>query len=116
MEVERLVSAFECGKILNPRNLQAQVDGCVIQGLGAALSEEIRFAEGQLLNGSFSRYPVPRFRGVPPMETILLDRPDIEPAGAGETPIIAVAPALANAVFAATGLRARSLPLRAGEG
>ena len=112
VEVERLVSAFECGAILNPRNLQAQVEGCVIQGLGAALSEEIRFAGGQLLNGSFSQYPVPRFRGVPPMETVLLDRPDIESAGAGETPIIAVAPALANAVFAATGQRMRSLPLR----
>ena len=112
LEVERLVSAFECGAILNPRNLQAQVDGCVIQGLGAALSEEIRFANGQLLNGSFSQYRVPRFRDVPPMETVLLDRPDIEAAGAGETPIIAVAPALANAVFAATGQRLRSLPLR----
>jgi isoquinoline 1-oxidoreductase len=112
LEVERLVSAFECGAILNPRNLQAQVEGCVIQGLGAALSEEVRFANGQLLNGSFSQYPVPRFRDVPPMETALLDRPDIEPAGAGETPIIAVAPALANAVFAATGQRLRSLPLR----
>ena len=112
VEVERLVSAFECGAILNPRNLQAQVEGCIIQGLGAALSEEIRFAEGQLLNGSFSQYPVPRFRDVPPMETLLLDRPDIEPAGAGETPIIAVAPALANAVFAATGQRKRTLPLR----
>ena len=112
VEVERLVSAFECGAILNPRNLQAQVEGCIIQGLGAALSEEIRFARGRLLNGSFSRYPVPRFRDVPPMETVLLDRPDIESAGAGETPIIAVAPALANAVFAATGQRRRSLPLR----
>ena len=112
VEVERLVSAFECGAILNPRNLQAQVEGCVIQGLGAALSEEIRFANGRLLNGSFSRYLVPRFRDVPPMETVLLDRPDIKSAGAGETPIIAIAPALANAVFAATGQRRRSLPLR----
>ncbi len=112
VDVERLVSAFECGAILNPRNLQAQVEGCVIQGLGAALSEEVRFASGQLLNGSFSQYPVPRFRDVPPMETVLLDRPDIESAGAGETPIIAVAPALANAVFAAKGQRVRSLPLR----
>ncbi len=112
IEVERLVSAFECGAILNPRNLQAQVEGCVIQGLGAALSEKIRFADGGLLNGSFSQYPVPRFRDVPPMETVLLDRPDIESAGAGETPIIAVAPALANALFAATGQRRRSLPLR----
>ena len=112
IEIERLVSAFECGAILNPLNLQAQVEGCVIQGLGPALAEEIRFADGKLLNGSFSRYPVPRFRDVPPMETVLLDRSDIEPAGAGETPIIAVAPALANAVFAATGERIRSLPLR----
>ncbi|MCY4595861.1 MAG: molybdopterin-dependent oxidoreductase [Bryobacterales bacterium] len=112
IEVERLVSAFECGAIINPRNLQAQVEGCVIQGLGAAMSEEIRFEGGQLLNGSFSQYPVPRFRDIPPMETVLLDRPDIESAGAGETPIIAVAPALANAVFAATGQRMRSLPLR----
>ncbi len=116
VEVERLVSAFECGAILNPRNLQAQVEGCVIQGLGAALSEEIRFAGGRLLNGSFSRYRVPRFRDVPPMETVLLDRPDLPSAGAGETPIIAVAPALANAVFAATGGRMRSLPLRGAAG
>lgn len=112
IEIERLVSAFECGAILNPTNLQAQVEGCIIQGLGPVLSEEIRFAGGQLLNGSFSRYPVPRFRDVPPMETVLVDRPDIEPAGAGETPIIAVAPAVANAVYAATGQRIRSLPLR----
>ena len=112
VEVERLVSAFECGAILNPRNVQAQVEGCVIQGLGAALTEEIRFEGGRLLNGSFSRYRVPRFRDVPPMETVLVDRTDIDSAGAGETPIIAVAPALANAVFAATGERQRSLPLR----
>lgn len=113
IEVERLVTAFECGAILNPGNLKAQVEGCVIQGLGAALTEEIRFAKGRLLNGLFSQYQTPRFRDTPPMETILLDRPDLASAGAGETPIIAVAPALANAVFAATGERRRSLPLRA---
>ncbi len=112
VEVERLVSAFECGKILNPLNLRAQVDGAIIQGLGPALMEEVRFENGRLLTGSFSSYPVPRFRDVPPMETILLDRPDLAPAGGGETPIIAVAPALANAVADATGRRVRSLPLR----
>ena len=112
VQVERIVSAFECGAILNPGNLRAQVEGCINQGLGPALTEEIRFAAGQLLNGSLSRYPVPRFRDIPPMETILLDRPDIAPSGAGETPIIAVAPALANAVFAATGQRRRRLPLQ----
>jgi len=113
VEVERLVSAFDCGTILKPGNLRAQIEGCVIQGLGAALTEEIRFAGGKLLNGLFAQYPLPRFQSTPPMETVLLNRPDIPSAGAGETPIIAVAPALANAVFAATGQRMRSLPLRA---
>jgi nicotinate dehydrogenase subunit B len=112
IEVERMVTAFECGAVLNPRNLEAQVEGCVIQGLGAALTEEIRFAGGKLLNRGFGSYRVPRFADIPSMETALLDRRDLEPAGAGETPIIAVAPALANALYAATGRRARSLPLR----
>lgn len=112
VEVERMVVAFECGKILNPLNLKAQVDGCVIQGLGGALIEEVRFRNGKLLTAKLANYPVPRFRDVPPIETILLDRPDLPPAGAGETPIIAVAPALANAVKSATGNRVRSLPLK----
>lgn len=68
-----------------------------------------------ILNGSLAHYRVPRFSDVPPIEVILLDRRDVPPAGAGETPLIAVAPALANAIFAATGNRIRSMPLlRAG--
>jgi len=59
---------------------------------------------------------VPRFRDVPKTEIILLDRKDLEPAGAGETPIIAVAPAIANALFQATGKRVRSMPIRAPRG
>jgi CO/xanthine dehydrogenase Mo-binding subunit len=111
--VKQLTAAFECGAILNPANLKAQVDGSLIQGLGGALTEEIAFRNGQLENGRFSRYKVPRFRDVPPIETILVNRPDLEPAGAGETPIVAVAPAIANAFFSATGKRARSMPVRA---
>ncbi len=105
-------AAFECGRILNPSNLHAQVAGAVIQGLGGALTEEIRFEGGKLTNGSFAKYRVPRFRDVPPLTITLLDRKDLDPAGAGETPIIAVAPAIAAALFNATGERARSLPLR----
>lgn len=103
--------AYECGAIMNPSNLRAQVEGAIIQGLGGALSEEIQFEGGKLLNGSFAKYPVPRFRDVPPIELTLLDRRDLPPAGAGETPIIAVAPAIAAAWFDATGERARSLPI-----
>jgi isoquinoline 1-oxidoreductase len=80
-------------------------------GLGAALFEAVHFADGRILNASLSQYRVPRFTDVPPIDVVLLDRPDADPAGAGETPIVAVAPAIANAIFAACGTRIRSLPL-----
>ena len=110
-----IVEAFECGPILNPANLRAQVEGCIMMGLGPALREEIQFRGGRLANGRFGSYRVPRFRDLPKAEVILLDRKDLEPAGAGETPIIAVAPAIANAVFHATGRRVRSMPMGAAQ-
>jgi isoquinoline 1-oxidoreductase len=103
--------AYECGAILNPSNLRAQVEGSIIQGLGGALWEQMDFDSGQLRNGSFAQYRVPRFRDVPPLEIALLDRRDLPSVGAGETPLIAVAPALAGAIFDLTGERRRALPL-----
>lgn len=108
-----ICQAYECGAILNPAGLKQQVEGAIIQGLGAALREELQFENGKLLNGSFARYRVPRFKDVPKITLEFLDRKDLEPVGAGETPIIAVAPAMANAMFAAAGERVRSMPLRA---
>lgn len=108
-----ICEAFECGAVLNPANLQAQVEGCIIMGLGAVLREQLLFASGRVTNPKFSAYRVPRFRDVPKMDIVLVDKRDAEPVGAGETPIIAVAPAMANAVFAATGQRVRSLPFPA---
>jgi isoquinoline 1-oxidoreductase len=110
--VTEVCEAFECGPILNPANLESQVQGCIVMGLGGALTEEIEFRDGRLLNPRFSRYRVPRFRDVPRIDVHLVENRDIPPAGGGETPIIAVAPAIANAVFAATGVRLRSMPLR----
>jgi isoquinoline 1-oxidoreductase len=107
-----IVQAFECGPILNPAGLRSQVEGAIMMGLGPALREEIQFKAGRLTNGSFADYSVPRFRDVPKVDLIFLDRKDLEPAGAGETPIIAIAPAIANAVFDATGKRVRSMPIR----
>jgi isoquinoline 1-oxidoreductase len=80
-------------------------------GLGGALFEAIDFADGKILNPSFSDYRLPRFRDAPQLETILLDRKDLPSAGAGETPIIGIAPAVGNAIFAATGIRLRSMPM-----
>jgi isoquinoline 1-oxidoreductase len=111
VRVVRLVTAFECGAIVNPDGLRNQVIGANIQGLGGALFEAIEFEHGRIANPRFSRYRVPRFRDIPEIEAVLLDRKDIAPAGAGETPIMAVAPAIGNAIFNATNQRLNNLPL-----
>lgn len=111
VKIERVVTAFECGTIVNPDGLKNQVEGAIIQGLGGALFEAIEFENGKVLNPRFSHYRVPRFSDVPTLETVLLDRKDLPSAGAGECPIVALAPAISNAIFKATGIRLRSLPL-----
>ena len=110
-QVTRIVAAYDCGAIINPHNLRNQVEGAIVQGLGAALFEQIEFANGRILNPNFADYRVPRFGDIPPIEIVLLDRKEIASAGAGETPIVAIAPAIGNAIFQATGVRLRSLPL-----
>ena len=115
IKVVDIVQAFECGAIQNPANLRAQVEGCIIMGLGGALSEEIRFEKGRVTNALFADYRVPRFKDVPRIETVLVDRPDLPSVGGSETPIIAVAPAIGNAVFNATGVRLRAMPMRGEE-
>ncbi len=109
--VRTLVEAFECGAIVNPDGLRNQVVGAMIQGLGGALFESIQFEKGRISNAQFSSYRVPRFKDVPEIEAILLDRKDIPSAGAGETPIMAIAPAIGNAFFNATKVRLTKLPL-----
>jgi CO/xanthine dehydrogenase Mo-binding subunit len=111
VRVVRVVEAFECGAIVNPDGLRNQVVGAIIQGLGGALFEAIEFENGRITNAKFARYRLPRFRDVPEIEAILIDRKDIAPAGAGETPIMGIAPAIGNAIFHATGVRLKGLPL-----
>jgi nicotinate dehydrogenase subunit B len=111
IRLARIVTAFECGAIVDPDNLRNQVEGATVMGLGGALFEALHFADGRPANGSLSAYRVPRFSDIPRIEVVLIDRPDQPSAGAGETPIIAIAPAIANAIFAATGRRIRSMPL-----
>jgi CO/xanthine dehydrogenase Mo-binding subunit len=111
VRVVRIVQAFECGAIVNPNGLRNQVEGAIVQGLGAALFEAIDFANGKILNNGFSSYRVPRFGDMPAIEIVLVDRPDLPSAGAGETPIVGIAPALGNALFAATGTRLRAMPM-----
>jgi isoquinoline 1-oxidoreductase len=111
VNIARVVTAFECGAVVNPDNLRNQIEGANVQGLGGALFEAIEFENGKILNSRLSRYRVPRFSDLPPIQAILLDRKDIPSAGAGECPLIGLAPAIANAIFDASGVRLRSLPL-----
>ena len=111
VRVMRLVEAFECGAIVNPDGLQNQVVGAMIQGLGGALFEAIEFEDGRIKNPRFSSYRVPRFRDVPQIEVEILDRKDLPSMGAGETPIMGIAPAVGNAIFNAIGTRLRAMPL-----
>jgi nicotinate dehydrogenase subunit B len=111
VKVIRLVTAFECGTVINPEHLKNQIEGALMMGLGGALYEAIRFVNGKILNPRFSDYRVPRFTDLPVMETVLLNRKDLTSTGAGETPIVAVAPAVGNAIFHASGIRLRSLPM-----
>jgi isoquinoline 1-oxidoreductase len=111
VKIARIVTAFECGAIVNPEGLRNQIVGANIMGIGGALFEAVQFDDGRILNGRFSQYRVPRFKDIPPIETVLLDRRDLPPVGAGEAPIVGIAPAIGNAIFDATSVRLRALPL-----
>jgi CO/xanthine dehydrogenase Mo-binding subunit len=111
VKVLRVVQAWECGAIVNPDGLRNQVQGALVQGIGGALFERILFSNGRVENPRLSKYRVPRFSDTPKIEIVLLDRKDLPSAGAGETGIVGIAPAIANAIFAATGMRLRHMPL-----
>jgi isoquinoline 1-oxidoreductase len=111
VRIVRVAEAFECGAIVNPLHLKNQIEGAVVQAIGGALFESIQFQNGNILNPHFGQYRVPRFSDAPSIEVVLVDRKDLPSAGAGETPIVGLAPAVANAIFNATGIRIRSLPL-----
>lgn len=111
VKIERVAEAFECGAVVNPMHLENQIEGAIVMGIGGALFETIQFENGQILNSRFSRYRVPRFADMPRIDIVILNRKDLPSAGAGETPIVGLAPAVGNAIFNATGVRLRSLPL-----
>jgi len=111
VRIRRVVEAFECGAVVNPGGLRNQIEGAIVQAIGGALFEAVEFENGRISNPRFAKYRVPRFTDLPEIEVVVLDRKDLPPAGAGETPIVGLAPAVGNAIFAATGVRLRGLPL-----
>ena len=111
VRIVRVVEAFDCGAVVNPFQLKNQIEGSIVQAIGGGLFEAIEFKDGKILNPKFSSYRVPRFSDLPLIEAVLVDRRDIPSAGAGETPIVGLAPAVANAIFNVAGIRLRALPL-----
>ena len=111
VKVVRVVEAFDCGAVINPQGLRNQITGAIVQGLGGALFEAIHFENGHILNPHLAEYLVPRFSDLPQIDVVLVDRKDQPSAGAGETPLTGIAPAVGNAIFSATGIRLRSMPL-----
>lgn len=115
VSIPRVDIAFDCGSVINPDRVQSQLQGAVIQGLTLALMGEISFKDGVVQQSNFDDYPVLRIDGAPPkIEVHLVPAKNYEGplGGAGEPGVPPVAPALLNAIFAATGKRIRSLPIR----
>jgi isoquinoline 1-oxidoreductase beta subunit len=110
VHVDRIVFALDCGRIVNPDLIRAQVEGGLLWGLSAASWGEIVLGEGgEIVTQNFDRYPVMRMRSVPRIEVHLIDSAE-PPSGVGEISVPSVAPALSNAIAALTGTRIRDLP------
>ena len=113
VRVERVVAAQEMGVVVNPDGAEMQMEGCVTLGLGYALTEELRFRGGEILDRNFDTYHLPRFSWVPRIETVLVRNDELAPQGGGEPAIVPMGGVIANAVFDATGVRFFRLPLTA---
>jgi isoquinoline 1-oxidoreductase len=111
VQVKRVVCAQDMGLVINPEGAQIQVEGCVTMGMGYALTEEVHFKDGKVLDNNFDTYELPRFSWVPKIETVLIDAKDSPPQGGGEPAIILMGAVIANAIYDRTGARLLQLPM-----
>lgn len=111
IRVKRVVCAQDMGQVVNPLGAVTQMEGCITMGLGYALSEEISFGDGRVLDANFDTYHIPRFSWVPEIETVIVENSELPPKGGGEPAIVCMGGALATAVFDATGAKLLQLPM-----
>jgi isoquinoline 1-oxidoreductase beta subunit len=114
VRVDRVVCAVDCGLVLHPDIVESQMEGAIAFGLSAALKGGISIARGRVTQANFDTYPLLRMPEMPVVEVYLVPSTAF-PGGAGEAGVPPVAPAVCNAVFAATGVRVRRLPIDAGQ-
>jgi len=113
VRVKRVVCAQDMGLAINPEGAKIQMEGCLTMGLGYALTEEVHFNGGRILDRNFDTYEIPRFSWLPKIETVLVENSGIPPAGGGEPAIVCMGGVIANAIFDATGARLFELPMTA---
>ncbi len=111
VKVKRVGCAQDMGLVINPAGATIQMEGCIMMGMGYALTEEIHFNAGAITDTNFDRYALPRFSWMPKIETTIVPADDLPPQGGGEPAIIVMGAVLANAVHDATGARMRQLPM-----
>jgi isoquinoline 1-oxidoreductase len=111
VQVKRVVCAQDMGLVINPEGAKIQMEGCITMGLGYALTEEVHFEGGKVIDTNFDTYDLPRFSWVPKIETVILDAKDNPPQGGGEPAIILMGALIANAIYDATGARLFQLPM-----
>lgn len=111
VQVERVLCAQDMGIVINPEGATIQMEGCITMGMGYALTEDVRFKGGQVLDENFGTYEIPKFSWLPKIETVILEHPELEPQGGGEPAIITMGAVISNAIYDAVGARLIQLPM-----
>ena len=111
VRVRHVVCAQDMGIVINPEGARMQMEGCIVMGLGYALSEEVHFSDGRILDANYGSYRIPTFSWVPRIETVLLENSQLTPQGGGEPAITLMGALVANAIHDATGARMHQLPM-----
>jgi isoquinoline 1-oxidoreductase beta subunit len=109
--IAKVFAVVDCGIALNPNNIRAQLEGGILFGLSAAIAEEVTYRDGQLEQRNYDKYRVLTIDSAPDIHVEILETPDVDIGGIGEVGVPLIAPAATNALFAATGIRVRRLPL-----
>jgi nicotinate dehydrogenase subunit B len=111
VDVKRVVCAQDMGVVVNPEGATTQMEGCITMGLGYALTEEVRFSDGEIFDLNFDTYTLPAFSWLPKIETVLLENPGLAPQGGGEPAIIGMGGVIATAIYDAVGAAVFQLPM-----
>jgi CO/xanthine dehydrogenase Mo-binding subunit len=114
VQVKRVALAQDMGVVVNPDGARQQMEGSITMGLGYALTEEVHFKGGEVLDRNFDSYELPRFSWLPKIELVLIDNPELPAQGCGEPPIVNMGAVVANAIFDAVGVRLLQLPMTPG--